>query len=80
MVMRYAHHHPDSLHAGAEVLDRLRLEPSTIGGGNERGDRETHWNVLRQAGIESATYRFEDSRSGLIARTVGMPKFYRDAC
>jgi hypothetical protein len=53
---------------------------STIGGGNERGDRETHWKVVRQAGIESATYRFEDSRSGLIARTVGMPKFYRDAC
>lgn len=30
MVMRYAHHHPESLRVGAEVLDRLRLDVSTI--------------------------------------------------
>ena len=29
MVMRYAHHHPESLRGGAEVLDRLRLDAST---------------------------------------------------
>lgn len=29
MVMRYAHHYPESLRAGAEVLDRLRKESST---------------------------------------------------
>ncbi|MBI4400389.1 MAG: tyrosine-type recombinase/integrase, partial [Nitrospirae bacterium] len=29
MVMRYAHHYPESLRAGAEVLDRLRWESST---------------------------------------------------
>ena len=30
MVLRYAHHQPESLRAGAEVLDRLRREHSTI--------------------------------------------------
>ena len=30
MVLRYAHHQPESLRAGAEVLDRLRRENSTI--------------------------------------------------
>jgi integrase len=30
MVLRYAHHQPESLRAGAEVLDRLRRETSTI--------------------------------------------------
>ena len=29
MVMRYAHHHPESLWAGAEVLDRLTESTST---------------------------------------------------
>lgn len=29
MVMRYAHHHPESLRAGIEVLDRDRMGPST---------------------------------------------------
>ncbi len=29
MVLRYAHHQPESLRAGAEVLDRLRREMST---------------------------------------------------
>jgi hypothetical protein len=29
-VLRYAHHQPESLRAGAEVLDRLRRENSTI--------------------------------------------------
>ena len=30
MVLRYAHHQPESLRGGAEVLDRLRRESSTI--------------------------------------------------
>ena len=30
MVLRYAHHQPESLRGGAEVLDRLRRENSTI--------------------------------------------------
>lgn len=30
MVMRYAHHYSESLRAGVEVLDRVRLESSTI--------------------------------------------------
>ena len=29
MVMRYAHHHPESLRAGIEVLDLDRMGPST---------------------------------------------------
>jgi len=29
MVLRYAHHQPESLRGGAEVLDRLRRENST---------------------------------------------------
>jgi hypothetical protein len=29
MVLRYAHHQPESLRGGAEVLDRLRRESST---------------------------------------------------
>jgi len=29
MVMGYAHHYPESLQAGAEVLNRLRKESST---------------------------------------------------
>jgi integrase len=29
MVMRYAHHHPESLRAGVEVLDRVRQDSST---------------------------------------------------
>jgi integrase len=29
MVLRYAHHQPESLRSGAEVLDRLRRESST---------------------------------------------------
>ena len=29
MVLRYAHHQPESLRGGAEVLDRLRREHST---------------------------------------------------
>ena len=29
MVLRYAHHQPESLRSGAEVLDRLRRENST---------------------------------------------------
>jgi integrase len=30
MVLRYAHHQPESLRSGAEALDRLRQESSTI--------------------------------------------------
>jgi integrase len=30
MVMRYAHHHPESLRAGVEVLERVAAESSTI--------------------------------------------------
>lgn len=30
MVLRYAHHQPESLRGGAEVLDRLRRESSPI--------------------------------------------------
>jgi len=30
MVMRYAHHHPESLRAGVEILDRLPAGVSTI--------------------------------------------------
>jgi len=30
MVLRYAHHQPESWRGGAEVLDRLRRENSTI--------------------------------------------------
>jgi hypothetical protein len=29
MVLRYAHHQPESLRGGAEVLDRLRRESGT---------------------------------------------------
>ena len=31
MVMRYAHHHPESLRAGVEILDRVPLGVSTVG-------------------------------------------------
>ncbi|MEO7861412.1 MAG: tyrosine-type recombinase/integrase [Nitrospirales bacterium] len=31
MVMRYAHHHPESLRAGTEILDRVPAAGSTIG-------------------------------------------------
>ena len=31
MVMRYAHHHPESLRAGIEILDRVPAGVSTIG-------------------------------------------------
>ncbi|NGZ98262.1 MAG: integrase, partial [Nitrospira sp. WS110] len=30
MVMRYAHHHPESLRAGIEILDRLPAGVSTV--------------------------------------------------
>jgi len=30
MVMRYAHHHPESLRAGIEILDRAPTGVSTI--------------------------------------------------
>ncbi len=39
MVLCYAHHQPESLRAGAEVLDRLRRENSTILA--QRGDDQS---------------------------------------
>lgn len=30
MVMRYAHHHPESLHAGIEILDRAPEAGGTV--------------------------------------------------
>ncbi|HSA62627.1 MAG TPA: hypothetical protein VLE03_10350, partial [Nitrospiraceae bacterium] len=30
MVMRYAHHHPESLRAGIEILDRVPAGVSTV--------------------------------------------------
>ena len=42
MVQHYGHHYPESLREGEEVLDRLRLETSTIGGVGEHGHRVSH--------------------------------------
>jgi len=41
MVMRYAHHHPESLRPGIEILDRVRREFSTkLAHGKDEGARQ----------------------------------------
>ena len=47
MVMCYAHHQPESLRGGAEVLGRLRLEASTIRAQLARVANEGSRNLLK---------------------------------
>ena len=51
MVMRYAHHHPESLRAGVEILDRVPTEVST--------------NLAQSASHKSADVGTETAVSGL---------------
>ena len=39
MVMRYAHHYPESLRAGVEVLDRIRRDTKMSQSGEQEEDR-----------------------------------------
>ncbi len=63
MVLRYAHHQPESLRGGAEVLDRLRRESSTKvaqwGAVSSGGMAEPLEKLVRPAGIEPATLSLE---------------------
>ena len=63
MVLRYAHHQPESLRGGAEVLDRLRRESSTKLAqqlGPPSGVMvEPIEKLVRPAGIEPATLSLE---------------------
>lgn len=63
MVLRYAHHQPESLRGGAEVLDRLRRDSSTNlaqrGLASSGGTAKPIGNMVRPAGIEPATLSLE---------------------
>jgi len=63
MVLRYAHHQPESLRSGAEVLDRLRRESSTTlaqwGAPPSTGAAQVVDCVVRPVGIEPTTLSLE---------------------
>ena len=76
MVMRYAHHQPESLRRGVEVLDRLRLDVSTNraqSGGSVSGESTQvieKWCArqelnLRPAGSKSQSDQSESSKTAL---------------
>jgi hypothetical protein len=64
MVLRYAHHEPESLRGGAKVLDQLRRESSTTlahwGGASSGGMAEAIDLLVRPVGIEPTTLSLQE--------------------
>ena len=51
-MMRYAHHHPESLRAGAEILDRVPTEVSTNSAQSGEGTPSLRQFAISTLGVD----------------------------